>query len=99
MSTKYLPSYQKEPSPITALKGDGIMTMLRGAWSTDELKLMQKMCLDMSYIQAFLYLTVDKHLPFKAAVDWLYNLADEYPQSRLAAHVKFGKMSAGGLAS
>lgn len=61
---------------------------LRGVWTTEELNHMEKVVIDLTYIQAFLYLTVNEEFPCKWAIEWLYDLADKYPESRLACHIK-----------
>ena len=67
------------------------MRMLRGAWDTEDLVQLEFTCIRLSYIEAFLHLTVNEEMPHKAAIEWLYFLAAKWPESRLAVHVKWNK--------
>ena len=60
----------------------------RGYWDTDELKQLEFVCIKLTYVQAFLHLTVNEEMPFRAAIEWLHFLAGKWPESRLAVHIK-----------
>ena len=47
---------------------------------------LEALLVQMTYVQAFLHLTVELEMPFVAAIDYLHFLASKHPTSRLGVH-------------